>query len=243
MSDMTGVEGGTTTEQEGAEGASGSEGAEETQGTTQGGGQNELLDEFRTFRGDMLSRFEGLEGRLPQQQTTEGEGEGEGEEEGLEELDLSQFSDDDFTDDGALTPEAQRRALQQMIQRGVAEALRPEQERAAQERRDEYADMLEEQYPELQDPKVQDAMLTKTRAYAESLGQPKLAQDPQLLEMVYLAEKMRERQGNEVPAGSQQGVTLERGGPAGPAAQRNQEDDGDRIVKLAKSSHFRLGSG
>lgn len=214
-------------------------------GGDEGSEASRLLEAFQTFQQDVGSRFEQLEQRLPQPQQQEEEEPQDEFDPSLYEVDPSGFSDEDFGDDGELTPEAQQRAFAEMVQRAArAEAeklVNPLIEQRMQEQRDRYADELEERYPQLQDPETQDRMISLTVEAANRLGRPEMARDPQLLEMVYLAEQARERAGQEVPAGSTQGVALERGGSAGPADASEGPDDGERIVSAYNRQHFRLG--
>jgi hypothetical protein len=152
------------------------------------------------------------------------------------------FSDDDFDDDGSLTLEAQAREIQRIAERVVEDTLRPQREAEAQAARDAGFDALEERYPDLADEAAQDRLLAAAQQRAAALGAPQLAAEPDFVETVYLAEQARQRAGDEVPAGSERGVTLERGGTAPPATPSGPvSDDGDRIVARAKQSRFRLG--
>ena len=76
---------------------------------------------------------------------------------------------------------------------------------------------------------------------AEALGNPALAREPAFLEMVYLAAKARERAGQEIPAGSAPGVTLETGPGGSPASSESGDDVADRIVAAGGRKPFRIG--
>jgi hypothetical protein len=218
-------------------------GEQQTETTGQGeAGQQDaaadrLLAQFEQFTGSVNERFD----RLEQAQQPEEE---EDEEEDLSAFELSpdDFEDDDFTDDGTLTPEAQKRAFSQMVKAAVQAELAPERARQADERRSAEADALEQKYPELAEPEVQQKMIERTQEFAQRIGQPELWREPKLLEMVYLADTASRRAGDEIPAGSTQGVRLESGTGAPPAQSSQQPDDGDRIVALAKKRHHRVGS-
>lgn len=196
-----------------------------------------LLAQFEQFTGSVNERFD----RLEQQQQPEEEDE---DEEDLSAFELSpdDFEDDDFSEDGTLTPEAQKRAFSQMVNAAVQAALEPERARQAEERRSAEADALEQKYPELAEPEVQQKMISRTQEFAQMIGQPELWREPKLLEMVYLADTASRRAGDEIPAGSTQGVRLESGTGAPPAESGQQSDDGDRIVALAKKRHHRVGT-
>jgi hypothetical protein len=151
------------------------------------------------------------------------------------------FSEDDFDEDGSLSLEAQTREIQRIAQSVVEETLRPQREAEAQQARDAGFDALEERYADLKDEAEQDRLLELAQQQAQKLGMPQLAAEPDFVETVYLANVARTRAGNEVPAGSERGVALERGGTAPPAAPQTAEPtDGDRIVARAQKSRFRL---
>jgi hypothetical protein len=224
---------GTATE--GQQGANGAEGGAAAAPDTDVASR--LMEQFNTFTSDVTSRLD----RFEQAQQPE---EDEEDDDDLSQyaLDPNDFSDDDFSDDGNLTPEAQQRAFVEMMRRVAKAELAPFEAQRAEERRVAEADALEEKYPELQEESVQDAMIEKVVAFAKQIGQPELAREPALLEMVYLAEKAKERAGDEIPAGSERTVRLQTGSTAPPAESREQTDDGDRIVSLANKSHYRIGT-
>ena len=157
-------------------------------------------------------------------------------------FDDSRFSDDDFTDDGALSPEAQMRALADMQRAIVREELAPVLEAREQERRDREATALEQRYPELADEQTAVRYVQEGVQAAEALGNPALAREPAFLEMVYLAAKARERAGQEIPAGSAPGVTLETGPGGSPAPAQGDEDAAKRIVAAGRRGGFRSGA-
>lgn len=153
-----------------------------------------------------------------------------------------EFSDDDFDDDGSLSLDAQTREIERIANAVVERTLAPQREAQEQARRDAGFDALEGRYSDLKDEANQERLLQSAQARAEALGMPQLAAEPEFVETVYLADQARQRAGDEVPAGSERGVTLERGGTAPPAASSTPEpDDGDRIVARAQKSRFRLG--
>lgn len=206
------------------------------------GGFGTKLDEFSQSIGQRLDALE--RPAAVEEEPEEGAGEA-GEEEGF----VPQFAVEDFGENGELTVEAQTRAIAEIAQRQVQQALAPIQEQRTDERRTAYADALEERYPDLADEDKQDQYLDLAAAEASRLaqitGRPELAQlaaEPEFLEVVYLMEQSRRRAGDEIPAGSQREVTLEPGGGAGPASAAGESDDGDRIVSLANKSKFRLGA-
>ena len=213
----------------GADGASGGEGA----------GGDRLFEAFQQFQGQMTDRMGAIEDRLPQ---PEEEPEYEDEPfDGSQFFDDSRFSDEDFTDEGTLSPDAQMRALAEMQRAIVQEELRPVLEAREQERRDREATALEERYTELADEQTATRYVQEAVQAANQLGQPALAREPGFLEMVYLAAKARERAGQEIPAGSAPGVTLETGPGGSPAASGDDSKEAANRIVNAGRRGFRPG--
>lgn len=155
---------------------------------------------------------------------------------------IAQYAGEDADDlqdpaqpQGQLPLDAIQKAVQQEIQKAIA----PLHEwRLGQE-----ADAIEAQYPELQDPKVQQSLIQDAQATARGLaaemGNPEianLARYPQFAELVFLASKARESASQEVPAGQGPEVTLEPGGGATPATP--EEDPAARIVAARNAPLF-----
>jgi hypothetical protein len=207
------------------------------EGESQGPDIGAMLGEFGTRLDELGTQIQGITQAPPE---PEGAGEEEGEEDG--EFDLPEFGVEDFDEDGLIKPEAQSREIARLVQQGVQDQMAPHLEERAWERRDQEADALEERYPDLADEKTQAKYLTMAQQEAQRLGQPALAIEPKFLETVYLADQARQKAGDEIPAGSRQEVTVERGGVAGGGSADGPGDDGDRIVALAKTRHHRVGS-
>jgi hypothetical protein len=193
------------------------------QGQQQGG--DRLYDAFQSFQQDMTGRFEALEQRIPEPQAAEPEPD--------DGFDAAPFSAEDYQDDGQLTAEAQQRALQELVDRRVQAAVSPVLEQREDDRRAAEADALEEKYPALGDEKVYQPVIQQALDFAGRLGNVELAREPALIEMLYLASLAKQSSAQEVPAGSQPGVPLERGGSAGPVDTSEREDAADAIVALA----------
>jgi hypothetical protein len=231
-------------------GGAGGGGGEGAGAGGEGGGEGgtDLQGLFASFRNDVLSRFDGIEERL------------EPEEEEIEDnprqlpriFDPRNFTDDDYDENGQLTPEAENRALNEAIDRQVAMALAPEREAEAARRRGEQADALETEYPIFADPEARapvfSAAQQAAQQLAQSLGQPELRdmwREPAFLRTVYLGIVGQTAASRETVAGGEGGVTLENGGSAGPAAGSSgnaNEGAAERIVKLAASTKYRLGN-
>lgn len=224
----------------GADGAAdAAAGAEGAGGEADAGGGDRLFSAFQQFQQQMDGRLGALEDRLPQQ-----EAEADYEDDSFDAgqfFDDSHFTDDDFTDEGTLSPEAQMRALAEMQRAIVREELAPVMEAREQERRDREAVALEQKYPELADEQTAVRYVQEGVQAAEALGNPALAREPAFLEMVYLAAKARERAGQEIPAGSTSGVSLETGPGGSPAPAEGNEDAAKRIVAAGRRGGFRTG--
>lgn len=205
------------------------------EGAPSGGGDDrfdQLSQSFERFQQDVSSRLDRL-----------GQGREEEDEEEPDELDglEFQFGEDDLTEDGGFTNDAQLREIARMARAIAREEVGTVQAERADERRMQEADALEQRYPALQDEAYQDKIVEMTRKQAAAFGQPELAREPHFLEMVHLAEQARQGAAAETPAGSTQGAALERGGGAAPAETSSTEEEGDRIVKASRSGKFRLG--
>lgn len=248
--------GGTGTDRGGGEGA-GDEGGEDTGGEGGAGGTPNISEMFAGFRDEVMERFGDLERGLPvvddgDDDDDEGGAAGGAPLTGI--FDASNFTLDDYDDDGHLKPEAQGRALSEAVNRAVAQAVAPEREKAAAERRDAQADQLQEKYAVFGDPVARKPIIDMAKGMAKNLadatGNSDLAstlwREPSFLEVVYLGTVGRRAAESETPAGGDgDGVTLESGGSAGPAASGDDADGKEtaqRIVSLAKKSKFRLGS-
>lgn len=212
------------------------------------GGAPDFTAMFDAFRGDVLERVDVLSSRIPEPQVQEREPEPQ-----QDFFDPNRFSDDDFDEEGQLTRQAQQRALNEMIDQRVAELRAPEIAERETQRRTTEADALEVQYPDLADPEKRAPVLRSAQEFAgfmaKATGNDLFAdswREPKFVEMVYLAMAGKQAAAGQQPAGRQKGVTFERGGSAGPAGASG--DDGGkatakRIVDLAGSTKYRLGSG
>ena len=194
-----------------------------------GGAPDRLLEAFQSFQRETGEQIAGLAARIPEQPAQEPEPEDPFA--GFEPA----FSPEDYDVDGQLTEQAQRAALDQMVQHAAQEAVKPFLAQQAQERRDREADALEAKYPVFADEAKAAQYIGQAQQQAAALGKPELAIEPAFLEMVYLADEARKKASDEQSADGQ-GVTLERAGGAAPA-DGSQGDDGTakRIAGLAAS--------
>lgn len=198
-----------------------------------------LTQAFEQFQTDALSRLDRIE-----QARAAGDEEYEEDEEGdgLEGLEF-EFADEDFDEDGQLSQAAQMREFERMMRTVAREEMAPDREQRETERRSQEADAIEDRYPALRDEAAQDRYIEMAVQEARALGRPELAREPRFLEMVYLQDVGRQGAGEEIPAGSTRGATLERGGGAPPAeGQSSTDEEGDRIVNVSRTQRFRLGS-
>lgn len=133
-----------------------------------------------------------------------------------------QYAPDPYQD----PQQAQAQAMQQLqsfiaeqVQQGVQQHVTPyiQQQRANE---------LERQYPDLADPQKAGEVVAQTAQYAQKLGRPELARDPQLVELVYLAQQARSQAAQETPADGDQGVHLESGGAA------PQQEESDPVTRM-----------
>lgn len=220
----------------------GAEGVEETTaapaegGVAEGAGSSpdRLLEAFQSFQQETGAQIRALGERIPEQPAVEPEPEDPFA--GFEPA----FSPEDYDVDGQLTEQAQRAALDQMVQHAAQEAVKPFLAQQAQERRDREADALEQKYPVFADEAKAAQYIGQAQQQAAALGKPELAIEPGFLEMVYLADEARQKSKAEQSA-TDQAVTLERAGGAAPA-DGSQGDDGTagRIAGLA-ARRFSVG--
>lgn len=110
----------------------------------------------------------------------------------------------------------------------------PLQELQAKEYQREINTLLE-RYPDLRNEEVADRVDSQAAELAERRGVPALADDPEFLEMVYLANRAREIDAAEKDASKgDEEVPVEGGGGRRPATP--QTDPGDEIVAAGSSA-------
>lgn len=230
MTDVAADQGVETTDAGGDAAAGGGEQAT-------GGGGDRLFEAFQSFQQDVTGRLDQFEQRFEEEPADDTPA--DDPYAGLD--DAAVFGDEDYDVDGQLTPAAQQRAFQQMVQQGVQAAMQPHLEAQAQQRRDAEADALEAKYPVLGDPAKAGEYIDKCVQQAQLLGRPELAREPAFLEMVYLADEATKKAAAEQSAPAGQEVTLERGGGAAPAeGSQGGNDDAKRIAGLA-ARRFSVG--
>lgn len=223
-----GIEQGGTITQEGAEpeGTTAAPAADAVPAWAQ-----QMQQGFQTFN----SRLEEFAQRLPQ---------AEEEPEEDEPLDLEALSREigvDLADPetGEQNMEAQGRLMQELVRREIAAVRDADFARSEERRRDAEADALEERYPQLQSEETQTQLVELTEQFCNALGQPALAREPRMLELVLLAQTGSQAAAAERPASEQQDVHLERGGAAGPADAPTDGAAAKAIVGAVRGRQFR----
>jgi hypothetical protein len=214
----------------------GQAGSEATQ-APESGGIDRLHEAFEKFSTDFGSWRQDMDAWREAQAQPEAEPEPEPDE-----PDFNEY----FNEAGQITPEDLQQWIDHAAEQKAQQFTKPLQEQmsqaqaAAEQRRlEQAADELEQRYPRLSEPEWQDrvvdaAMQVATEA-AQAAGDPQLAEviwrQPGFLENIHLAMEARERAENEVPAGSESGFPLERGGSVHPSGgDLTNEDIVSRIV-------------
>lgn len=136
-----------------------------------------------------------------------------------------------FGADGQPDPAAAEQVLQSM-QAATQAAVGPLAAEVAQMRADRQAEVLTTQYPELNDQATLDWVARDAAERAHSMGDPNLARNPGIIELVYLAGKAQRTAAQETPAGTEGAAALEGGGGAAPAP--TSEDRGQAIVDAGR---------
>ena len=106
----------------------------------------------------------------------------------------------------------------QRMQAQIEKALAPLMERQQATDTRLEAEVLAAKYPDLADPAIAGPVVQKAQELAESVGDPSLRNNMQLIELIYKAQMAEKHAAGEQPAGAEQGFALERAGGAGPAA-------------------------
>jgi polyhydroxyalkanoate synthesis regulator phasin len=148
-----------------------------------------------------------------------------------EEADESDF----YTDDGELTEDGARAVISDLVREQIQSEMAPREQAAAINARDRGYEALREEYPELQDEKVAEAVLADAIGWARSHN-PAIIETPgfvDVIEWVYQARQLhtlRAAQEAEQP----RSVVLESAQGARRQQQPNEPDWSDRIVKAAE---------
>lgn len=217
----------------------GSDGAAEAveSGTEGAGGGLDLspvMDRIGALENGTQGRMERIESLLTQQF-----GQQEGEE-AADEFDASGLFD---VDDGVDPQQAQQLLAQLVDQRTQAaldKALGPMSEQLKEIQVGLDTEVLVARYPALGKPEVAQPVVEQARQVAEALGQPELATNTQVLELIYKAQMADKYAAGEKPAGEEQGFELERAGGASPAAA-DAPNIAQRIVAERQKPYWAMG--
>lgn len=158
------------------------------------------------------------------------------EAEAEEEFDYTSLFEDADAESPQFDPQAVQQMIQQEAQRLIEAQMAPmtEQIRNIQVGLD--AEQLVAKYPDLNDDAVVGPVVQAAQALAEAVGDPSLAQNPQVVELIYKAQRADKQAAGERPVGAEQGFDLERAGGAGPAAV--EPNIAERVITAAKSQNF-----
>ena len=172
--------------------------------------QGQGLDQMREF-------LQSNPWQAPQEQEPE-------PEQQLPELGFLESGDPEF--DQQLAQNLQN-LIQTQAEKQVQQHLSPLQEQLQMMQREQAAAQLVGEFPELDDPEHAQRIVSMTRQYAEMMGRPDLADEPQMWRLMHLANAAMvaaKEEGEQSPA-----AHLEGAGGAG-AGQTPQVDLGDLIV-------------
>lgn len=219
--------------------AAGSEGAPAgAEGTPDagGGGGLDLTPVLERFDG-LQSNVERLQEMFTQQQAGEDDPAAEGDD---DEFDAGGLFD---LDNGMDPQEAQQLLAQLVDQRtsaAVQKALAPVMERVNGIQVGLDAEQLAAKYPALATKEGAEPVVNAARALAETLGNPALANNMQVLELIYKSQMADQHAAGERPAGADKQFELERAGGAGPAAG-DEPNIAERIVASRRNTEFWSG--
>jgi hypothetical protein len=139
-----------------------------------------------------------------------------------------------YTDTGELSEDGARAVLQDLVTEQLEARLAPREAAQAVRERDEAYEMLKDEYPDLQNPEVAQAVLQRSVQWAHAHN-PALIDHPGFVEVIeafYKAEKFDELHAAQA-AEQPRSVVLE--SASGVRQQAKPDTDwGDRIVKAAE---------
>lgn len=145
------------------------------------------------------------------------------------------LSDDEAARFGEPEPMS-RQDLSSMIEDRAREIAREENRSLHEAEQTRQIRALEEHYPELRTDDRAKLVADEAKEFAAELGLPEAWKSPRVLEQVYLAQKARERAGQEEPADGQYDGQLESAGAMPPSAEGT--DVGDAIVNAGRGDGF-----
>lgn len=154
--------------------------------------------------------------------------------------------DDDDDDDEEYEPDpddpeydewAQQKALEDLINERVQQALTPLQQQQQIEQRNQAYNALVDQYPQMADEKFASSIVGAAADLADQIGlDPNSPRFVDLIQLQYKAHVADEAAKQEKPAGQRPEVRLESGGGAAPADR--DEEIQDRMSNSGQNANF-----
>lgn len=184
----------------------------------------------------VLERFDGLQSNVErlQEMVTQFAGgeEGEGEEQadgGEDDFDASALFEYDDDIDPAQAQQLLAQLVDQRTQAALDKSLAPLMERVNGIQVGLDAEQLAAKYPALATREGAEPVVAAARELAQALGNPALATNMQVLELIYKAQMADKHAAGERPAGADGQFELERGSGAGPGAG-DEPNIAERII-------------
>lgn len=218
-----------------------SEQADNTQTTeAQGGQEQQSAPDFSALMGRMDELAQSVKSLTPQQQDPQFGGLSDSiyGQQGFEDGQQPDWNQQDGYEAGqygdqfdGMDPQAQQRAAEQEVNRiidaRVQEALAPHLAQQQQRQAYEQAVRLEQKYPDLQKPEIVGPVMQEAQARAMRSGRPDLIQDPEFIELVYLAKQAQTNASQQTAAdgGSEAHIEGEGAVPDAP-----EDDFAQRVV-------------
>lgn len=159
-------------------------------------------------------------------------------DDGLADFDFSGLYDTPGEMDEAQAARVLQGLVQQQMTPALEQAVGPLAEQLQQMRVESDARALIEQYPELGDPSVAEAVTKRADEMAKEIGNPDLAQSRQFIELVFKAQKADQRAAGEVPVGDLQSQSLEGGAGAVPGGADGQSIAQQIVGSRSRSSFW-----
>jgi hypothetical protein len=197
-------------------------------GEAGGASIDKLSQAFDQFQQSALSKFEALEQHLRPE---------EEEPDTFAEL---RFGVDDVE---RLSPDGERQAIRQLVREAALERVAGMESAREDDRRELEATALEAKYTDLQDPAQQDHYISLAVERANAFGRPELAREPAFLEQTYLAAKAQTQGADEIPAGSEPQVQLERSGAASGGGGQEPDAEDAMVRAHGRGRHHVVRSG
>jgi hypothetical protein len=126
--------------------------------------------------------------------------------------------------------------VESLAEAKAREAVAPVLQSIQQERRQQDAQALLDDFPELRDPQQAGEAVRQAEQYARSMGVPQLGREPAFIELALLASRQLASGQDGSSGGSEGGVQLETQGGAGlpPAPADAAQQEADAIVAVSR---------